>query len=722
MVMLSRNSAFLAIATVIGVAVACGDSSTPDVPGTTVKTTISSARQADLAALQPQLDAVASLDAPGFAAKYALPFVTDLGYDATKAVGLDMINKSALSLSANELAALGARGFVISDRQKYPNFIYGYQSIYQADLPVYVSADSILFAIHKSFDSILELIEEQQLVPTLARLLTAMRSQLAAGSDARLYVDVALGLLQNTAPAGESAASLYAAAVAASGPRDVQLFGTTRTIDFSLFTPRGHYTDTATLSQYFRASTWLGTVDLRILETQPDGSQIFRRAQLEGAYALRAAMNAQSLADWTTLDETIGGFVGEHDNMVVPQLDSLLADLELTSADGLKTLDDATIAQAIVNGNYGAQRISSAIMENGLGTGTLPLSSSFLLLGQRYVVDSHVFSNLVYDRVGKGSIQRMMPSPLDVGFAAIGNNEAGLLLKDELAKYPYAPDLASMRVLVDAHPAEFWDENLYNEWLGMVRALSPVASEVGNPAAAGLPRVMGTEPWSKRIVSSQLGSWAELRHDTILYAKQSVSGYPSCEYPSAYIEPYPEFYARLGAFAAKGTALLAAMPSVAPYPGAPNTAQQYFANLSTVAAQFEGMAKAERAGADFTADQLAFINQLVFHEGCGTPSFDGWYAKLFFDQEDAVQYRPPVADVHTDPSSGNILEVATGKARLMVVTVESCSGPHAYVGLASSYYDFTSPNFTRLTDDEWGTQLLDAPPADPIWLNGLIEH
>ena len=30
---------------------------------------------------------------------------------------------------------------------------------------------------------------------------------------------------------------------------------------------------------------------------------------------------------------------------------------------------------------------------------TLPLSRSFALLGQRYVVDSHVFSNVVFDRV-----------------------------------------------------------------------------------------------------------------------------------------------------------------------------------------------------------------------------------------------------------------------------------------------------------------------------------
>ena len=93
-------------------------------------------------------------------------------------------------------------------------------------------------------------------------------------------------------------------------------------------------------------------------------------------------------------------------------------------------------------------------MINGLGKGTLPLSRTFLLLGQRYVVDSHVFSNVVYDRVQRGSVKRMMPDPLDVAFAALGNNQAAPLLRPQLDKHRYAPDLAAMRVLVDDHGDE----------------------------------------------------------------------------------------------------------------------------------------------------------------------------------------------------------------------------------------------------------------------------
>src|SRR5690606_34595012 len=107
--------------------------------------------------------------------------------------------------------------------------------------------------------------------------------------------------------------------------------------------------------------------------------------------------------------------------------------------------DDA-IEQAILDGGYGVQRISSHIMKGGSngtsmpGTST-PLPASFALLGQRYVIDSHVLSNVVYDRVQLSGAQRLMPNPLDVAYAALQNDHAGMLLAPELQTYDYASEL-----------------------------------------------------------------------------------------------------------------------------------------------------------------------------------------------------------------------------------------------------------------------------------------
>ena len=40
-------------------------------------------------------------------------------------------------------------------------------------------------------------------------------------------------------------------------------------------------------------------------------------------------------------------------------------------------------------------------------------------------------------------------------------------------------------------------------------------------SAKGYPSFMRNEAWTDKSLNTSLGSWAELRHDTILYAKQS---------------------------------------------------------------------------------------------------------------------------------------------------------------------------------------------------------
>jgi hypothetical protein len=44
------------------------------------------------------------------------------------------------------------------------------------------------------------------------------------------------------------------------------------------------------------------------------------------------------------------------------------------------------------------------------------------------------------------------------------------------------------------------------------------------------------------VLNTQLGSWTQLRHDTVLYAKQSVTGGILCDFPHSYLEPVPAFW------------------------------------------------------------------------------------------------------------------------------------------------------------------------------------
>lgn len=723
----------------------------PTTAGTAVTVSLPSARAAELESITAAVSTSKSLDSGGLLQKHALPFATTLGFDPSTATNLPTIQKSALALSNSEQTVLKKNGFVLSDRQLYPGFLNGYATIYSQDLPVFISADSILFAVHKSYDKILKSLEQESLIREVRAMLTNMRTRLqidglpdlgaTATTDADLYLAVALSLLegQKQAPvAGGNAAQigdLVALAMAGEGTKEIAIFGSTRELDFSQFTPRGHYAGVPELEKYFRAMMWLGRTDMPVIEHTDSGAKFHRQA-FNAAVGLTTLLDEIGQSHWKHIDDTLRAFVGEPDAMEPPDVPKLMKDLGVTNAAGLAKLTDQQIAQGIIAGGYGQQLIASQILAGApVGTDmTIPLASTFLLMGQRYVVDSHVFSNLVYDRVNHQGVKpRLMPDPLDVAYAALANDAAAPLLKGQLDQFAYAPDLESTRQLVDLHGDAFWGANLYNLWLSSLRALSPTTATLTANTAVASPAVFRTEPWARRTLNTQLASWAELRHDTILYAKQSYSGGVTCEFPDAYVEPNLAFYDRLTDYAHKGSALIQTLDLAATSVSLAGNLTTYFGHLADVAGILRALAESQQTGAAIKPEHLAFINQTVRMggpQGCGGPPlYDGWYAGLFFQPAASLmiseEFDPTIADVHTQPTDesgspvGRVLHVGTGFARLMVLTVENCGGPRAYAGLASSYHELITEKYKRLTDNEW-KEKVNARAATVPWIQPVL--
>jgi DUF971 family protein len=713
--------------------VACSDSDAKpggeqhDEPGTPLAAlALSAADQQALGQLDQELAPLQSLSADALLAKRAVPSGA-LDFDPLEAANLDLLQGSALALREGELAKLGQQGFVIAPRQKFANFASGYRTIYMLDLPVYVSLDAILETVHLSYDSILKNVEQSYLIGELSTLLREARARLPSVADVQaardldLYFAVALSLLDASPAAAVAGASdaeiqqLVDKAKAEAGIVNVELFGVRRDVDFSQFKPRGHYEDSEALKKYFRATIWLGRTDFRLIERMPDGTHVFRRRQLQAALALREVVSGAARAAFDHVDQVVSAFVGEHDYMELRALDALVAELGGDPA----ARSDQEIAQTIIEKGHGAQRIASQVIfkQPGAANQSVPLGRSFALLGQRYTVDSHVFSSVVYDRVlHEGVPHRYLPNPLDAAYAAIGNDSALPLLKGELTQYGYAPELERMRILIDAHGDAYWGENLYNLWLSSLRAASPSAPV----ATHGLSSVMGTDAWQRRVLNTQLASWAELRHDTILYVKQSYTDGIACEFPDGYVDPYPEAFERLRLYALKGAETIALLPSDSS--GLAARVKVYFDELATVCTMLRDMAQQERSGAPFDAAQLAFLNDAVKTSGgvCGGPeTYTGWYARLLFDKTDE-DMEPTIADVHTDPGGNRpakVLHVGTGLPRLLVVTANTCEGPRAYVGVASAYHEVIT-GLDRLTDSTWAPMANSA--ADVPWMTPIL--
>ncbi len=650
---------------------------------------------------------------------------------------------SSFAFTSCERSLIADHGFMVSDRFRYPSFGDAVLDVYRRDLPVFVSADAILHAVHASYDAILRGEESGLLAPDLDALLSGLRAQLPAMSaeyaavpamapmlhDLDIYLTVAYALLSGSASPyfPEDAAdvnsleSLIAALQAAPYP----LFSSTpRNIDFSQFTIRGHYTLTVQLGRYFQSMTWLGRTELYLLGPAgvypPQTTADIQRQTIDAALLVEAMDRAGAFPRLGEIDTVISSCVGESDNVTVPDMKSLLQSVNIGNAGQL--LDTTVLAafqDTLRSRPFAFQRINSQILvsDNPMIPGEIQPAASVLLLGQRFVIDAYVTGNVVYDKIKyKGSaVWRGLSSTLDVLFA-LGNDAAAQLLVTELDTYHYASNLAAIRYLIDGYDSSFWESSIFNAWLGMIRACNPPAER------SALPGFMTTASWWQEKMNTQLASWAELRHDNLLYAKQSYTGVAGCSFPGGYVEPIPALYDAVRALAQVGkTRLVPLLPSS-------YSLNQYFSQLDNVADTLGTIAREELNGGCLTVDQIGFLKHMLYMtDGGCVAAPDGWYFRLFYLGADPLKQDFLVADVHTCPAdaSGNpvgwVLHVGTGPVNLAVVTAPSADGgPSAYVGPVMSYGEHVTDNFLRLTDAQWSTSYALYGSSRPSFVNLYI--
>jgi hypothetical protein len=655
-------------------------------------------------------------------------------------------------LTDDELSALQDRHFTVTERLSFVSMGEALIDIFRKDLPVFISTDAILHALHKSYDEILKNMELTILIPDLQAVLDAIYAaypdllsqyqsnpQMAdALGDVDLYITMAKSLLEGTPAAPQLVSTAYFNqywdAVHAEQYTGMPLFTTVdRELDFSQFTVRGHYAESEELSRYFQSMMWLGRMDF--LLTQPPGSlpaEDIHRMHIGSVLLDELLDRSGGRGRLDEIDAIITFMVGESDNLTPGELQAIIASENVQHADDL--LDDTvydSFFNAVAQSPYSDQKILSSIFSYSGTTEPPPLPVSFRLCGQRFIIDSYIFSRVVFPWIQyQGSnIWRPMPDPLDAMFA-LGNDDALQLIQNDLETYNYSSNLAGVRYLVDAYDDEFWSQSLYNTWLSSLRALNPPTNDTD------LPFFMKTTGWHQQKLNTQLASWTQLRHDNLLYAKQSYTGGGGCYYPYGYVEPYPEFYRRLGSFAERAGVYFSDLDEGV---GSDLSAvTEYFTRMGAVADTLETLASKELEGTPFNEDEEDFLKRVLTSDwspgnsrGEETPA-DGWYVRLFFGDEmraSELAYGEDylVADVHTQPTGrvgdivGRVLHVGVGNVNLGIYLVEQTHDTcayRAYVGPAMSYYEHITEDFDRLTDERWAGMVYDdVLPARPDWVN-----
>ncbi|HVW66550.1 MAG TPA: DUF3160 domain-containing protein [Candidatus Peribacteraceae bacterium] len=527
------------------------------------------------------------------------------------------------------------------------------------------------------------------------------------------------------------------------------------TVDFTQDTPRGTYTSSSLRREYFRAMKWFIDVPFFVKSPQltTDAFAIVR---------LLSEHPAQ-LKDYNTLESAINFLVGRSDDLM--PADYMQA---LESAKGASD-QSAAIVQYLTQAHDPMIK-SLAAFYDSVGTQQSDdvrlKTKGMRFFSGKFILDSYWTGQLTQgDEAPKpGYTQKLPPyaSSLEV-MALLGSDYA----KSQIPKLDfYTPQTSQAidKAMNDLAAQEktlspsFWMSNIYNGWLWTIKGLfSWQADNHGS-----LPQFMQSPLWEVKTLQTASAFWTELRHATILYAKQSFAelgggGPGTCDDrkipspPKGYIEPQPLAYARLLYIADRtdqglkeqGFENLRNLQPLQRFVDLMKQVQDYTQKELSNAQLSETITSKQETGDDGKtctvysiqgqSDWEVLRRQIIQSLLAAEPVPTEGPILSAKDRRSAL-----VADVHTGGDSNNptkILYEGEGVPQVILVAVKDSNGPRIDLGFTYSHYEFMQPyGGNRLTDEDWqknfytGTDPYDpykyTPsstwPAQPAWYQSIV--
>lgn len=621
----------------------------------------------------------------------------------------NVINADQFYLSEEKTALLEKNLFVVSDSY-YHEFWEGYEYNRYELLPSYVTVDSLMHTYHLYFSLLLSRTEKNYLSDALLQLSQAMletssrQYEALAGTQweeaARrnvAFFAVAAALQDSSQTLPTCAADLaqqelnlvYAAEGIAVSPL------TEDEMDYSQFKPRGYYEGDDVLERYFRAMMWYGQVNFA------QRSDSLNRSAL----LMTLAMAQTDIQSWQEIYTVTSFFAGTSDDLgyydYAPAIEAAYG--RYPTVEDLTVNEDAYQQFVDLAAEMTPPAINSVpvyIFETGdLGE----MNKGFRFMGQRFTIDAAVMQQLVYRAVQKnadGEI-RLLPDTLDVP-AALGSDMALRLLEQqgETAYSGYEENMAALQEVLAGASEESWTSSLYSSWLYTLR---PLLEEKGE----GYPSYMTSSEWQKKALETFAGSYTELKHDTVLYAKQvmaEMGGWIEERDDRGYVEPEPEVYRRFMLLAQQTAAGLDSLGLIG------SEDLENLSRLEELARRLLVISNKELQDETLTDEEYELIR------GYGG-TLEHFWIEAVKDRTDAPYLDPQeipaslITDIATDPN-GRVLQVATGKPAQILVVVSIDGQLRLASGVVYSFYQFEQPLSQRLTDSEWHQMLGEWADAD----------
>ena len=274
----------------------------------------------------------------------------------------NVTNLSDFTLTPAVKALIETNNFAatFNPEQTYKQFYQLYEDGRYSEKPIFVTTNSVLHVYHLIFDKLLRNTETNYLIADVQELtksllaasqaqyeqLKGTRSETAAKRN-YAYFAVASKLIDPTftVPA-EVAAEVNADLAqidAHSGltPSAVMgINGEEFIEDYGQYVPRGHYTRSEDLKQYFRAMMWYGRITFRLKSADETRSALLLTQALQTA----KSGNEQVSTIWDNIYEPTTFFVGGADDLTFRDYAPAMAEIFGPNANAQSTTDDAKIA------------------------------------------------------------------------------------------------------------------------------------------------------------------------------------------------------------------------------------------------------------------------------------------------------------------------------------------------------------------------------------------
>ena len=472
---------------------------------------------------------------------------------------------------------------------------------------------------------------------------------------------------------------------------------------YSLFRPRGHYTRTEKLQRYFRGMMWIQSVPFG-LDNEDEV-----RAAVQQACALKSDKTAQK--NYNRLNQLITYMMGQSDNLSLPQV---LAEVEKTGMQ----------MEHLIHSDEAIAKITAALKEIGdKQTRIRPKfektsHNKINVMPQRYQPDGEVLLNMV--DYTNNPTKRAVPKGLDF-FAAMGVSAAEQILMEEKTAWKALGD--SLKSMKKRMGEIDWQETTCTQWMNALKVLTDKEGK------DKMPYFMLTPEWDKKDLNAVLASWAELKHDAILYAKQPAGA--ECgggeEIPDpvvkGYVEPNVGFWKKAIELLDNTEKLLKQENML------PEKVKDATERMREEAEFLLRISEKELAGQEPTDeeyDQIKAVGATIEYISLDLIRSEDQYLMGWSDVQGADKKVALVADVYTANADNNpnksILFEAVGDADEIYVVVEIGGYLILTRGAVFSYREFIqSIDEQRLTDEEWQEQLKkNARKGVPEWMNPLF--